>query len=285
MPKMFDVLGYFIKGVYLRFKEDEVMLYASGIAFNGLLCLIPLLLLVTSLFGIFLQSSDLAVKQIDEILTKAFPSQPYASAIKSSIRQTIDDIIRYRGSFGLVGLGVLLWTATYLFGALRTALNRIYRLTTHRLVIVAILQDILWVIVVVVLFLVTSMLPGIISVLDSIVQEIPRLQMVNFGAILEKFPLAINFVLTYLMFFIVFRFIPEKGISATVAALSSFTTTILWIAAGIAFRWYLDTFHSFGQLYGTYAFLFVMLFWVEYSSLVFLVGAIVGQLYRERYEK
>jgi membrane protein len=224
------------------------------------------------------------VKQINEILTKAFPSQPYAQTIKSSLQQTVDDIIRYRSSFGLVGLGILMWTATYLFGALRTALNRIYRLTSNKLVILAIIEDILWVILVVALFLVTSILPGLISVIDSIFQEVPRLQMFNIGSLLEEFPLMVNFVLTFIMFFIVFKFIPDNGITVKIAALSSLTTTCLWLAAGFAFRWYLDTFHSFGQLYGAYAFIFVMLFWVEYSSLVLLVGAIVGQLYRERYQ-
>lgn len=282
--KFFDTLGYFVKGIYLRFKEDEVMLYASGISFNGLLCLIPLLLLVTSLFGIFLQSSDLALQQINEVLTKAFPSQPYAETIKSSIQQMIDDVIQYRRSFGLVGLGILMWTATYLFSALRTALNRIYRSTVHSLVVLAILKDILWVIIVVVLFLVTSILPGLISVINSIVQEIPKLRGLNVGALLEKFPLTVNFVLTFLMFFILYRFIPEN-VTVKIAAISSLTTTVLWIAAGFAFRWYLDTFHSFGQLYGAYAFILVMLFWAYYSSLVFLIGAIVGQLYREKFSK
>lgn len=285
MIRVLNSFVYYIKGIYLRFKEDEILLYASGIAFNGLLCLIPLFLLVTSLFGIFLQSFELAVQRIDEVLTQAFPPQPYAQDIKEAIRRIIDDIIQYRGSFGFVGIVILTWTAAYLFNALRTALNRIYRLKPSSFVLLSILKDLGWVILVVVLFFITNIVPGILSLIEFIVREVPVLQMFNVEALWKMFPLAVNFILTFLMFFILYRFVPRKGISGSVAVVSALTTSFLWVAAGLIFRWFLTTFHSFGELYGAYAFLLVMLFWVYYSSLVFLIGAIVGQLYSERHQR
>src|ERR1051325_759112 len=98
-------VSYYLQGVYLRLREEELLFMASGIAFNCILCLIPLLLLLTSVLGIVLNSSDIASRKIEEILSTAFPPQPYAQNIKASISQVIGDIIHYRTSFGLFEIG------------------------------------------------------------------------------------------------------------------------------------------------------------------------------------
>ena len=39
---------------------------------------------------------------------------------------------------------------------------------------------------------------------------------------------------------------------------------------------------AISTIYGPYAFLLVLLFWIYYSSLIFVFGAIVGQVHWER---
>jgi len=39
---------------------------------------------------------------------------------------------------------------------------------------------------------------------------------------------------------------------------------------------------TLNRIYGTYALIVVVAFWIYYSSILFLVGAEIGQLYRER---
>ncbi len=45
---------------------------------------------------------------------------------------------------------------------------------------------------------------------------------------------------------------------------------------------YLTSFSAIATVYGPYAFLLVLLIWIYYSSLIFVFGGIVGQVYWER---
>jgi membrane protein len=279
-----DATVFYVKSLYKHLYDDEVLFLASGISFNGVLCLIPTLLLFTSVFGIVLNSSDLAVQKIQQILGAAFPDQPYAQNIKSSIQQIIKDIIEYRESFGLLGLGVLTWTATSLFSSVRTVLNRVYQIKSTRLVILTILEDVVWVVIVGILFVMIIIATWLYTLVENLMHILPGLTNVEFVIFEQTIPLVVSGFLTLLMFFILYKFIPDKGIGWKVALISAITAAVLWISAGKLFAWYLATFHSFSQLYGTYAFLLVLLVWIYYSSIVFVVGAIIGQIYRERSE-
>ncbi|MDI6803674.1 MAG: YihY/virulence factor BrkB family protein [Bacteroidota bacterium] len=278
----FDSTEYYIKNFFRHLFDDELLFLASGISFNGVLCLIPILLLFTSLFGIVLNSSELGVQKIQEILAAAFPNQPYAQNIKNSIQTIIKDIIEYRTSFGIAGIAILTWTATSLFSSMRTALNRVYKIKSSKLMILTILEDFLWVLVVGVLFLVIIVSTWIYSLLTTLMHTIPGFSGFEFMLFDEALPFLLTVVLAFIMFLIVYRFIPDVAISWRTAIISSITATILWLSAAKLFAWYLETFHSLSILYGTYAFLFVLLIWIYYSSIVFIIGGIVGQLYRER---
>lgn len=278
-----DSIFFYIKSLYNHLYDDEALFLASGIAFNGILCLIPLLLLFTAVFGIFLNSSELAVQKVHEILNTAFPDQPYAQSIKNSIQQIIKDIIDYRKSFGIFGLAVLTWTATSLFSSMRTVLNRIYKIKPSKLVILTILEDIVWVVVIGILFVAIIISTWLYTIVEEFVRSLPGYGMVDFVLFEQAIPVLVSFLLTLLMFFIVYRFIPDKNVTWKVASISAITTAVLWETAGRLFGWYLFTFHSFSRLYGAYAFLLVLLVWIYYSSLVFVVGGIIGQLYRERH--
>ncbi|HMD13952.1 MAG TPA: YhjD/YihY/BrkB family envelope integrity protein, partial [Bacteroidota bacterium] len=136
--------------------EEKVLFLASGIAFNSLLCLLPLLLLCTSVLGMFLSSPRLPAEKIDEILNSIFPLQPYAQQIKLSIKDMLQDIVRYRHTFEISGIGILIWTVASLFASVRTVVNKIYRISSKKFVLVKLFENILLVILLAVLFLVAN---------------------------------------------------------------------------------------------------------------------------------
>ncbi|MEE9288065.1 MAG: YihY/virulence factor BrkB family protein, partial [Bacteroidota bacterium] len=92
----------------------------------------------------------------------------------------------------------------------------------------------------------------------------------------------ISFFLTTLMFYIAYRYIPNERPMPRVALISAVTTGVFWELASRGFSLYLSELRPFARVYGTYAFLLVTLVWVYYSSLMFVVGGEMGQLYRER---
>jgi membrane protein len=279
---IYQNIRYYIKGIYNLFNEENIFFLSSGIAFNGILCLIPLLLLITSLIGIFINSSILPIQKIDDLLSAAIPSQPYAQQIKTSLKGVVRDIIQYRSKFGIYGIAILIWTSASMFSSIRHVLIKIYQIKTTKLVVIKIIENIVLVIILGLLFFVANLFSWILFFFDSILKDIPGFDLLNLSKFVKLISSIVSYVPALVMFFIINRFIPDKGINNRVAMVSALTTTTLWWIAGKGFGWYLTAFHPYSKLYGTYAFLLVFLLWVYYSSIVFIVGVMVGQLYREK---
>jgi membrane protein len=277
-----STLRYYLKGVFKRFNQEDILFLSSGVAFNIILCLLPLLLLLTSLLGMVINSSHFPSQKIDDMLNTVFPPQPYAQKIKTSIKEVVYDIVRYRSTFGFSGIGVLLWTATSLFSSIRTVLNKIYRISESKLVIIKILEHLLLVIVLGALFLVANAFTWMFLLIESVLKDVTVLQEIHITGFVKSISFVASYVPALVMFFVINRFIPDKRIDSKVALVAALTTTSLWWIAGKGFGVYLATFHSYNTLYGAYAFFLVFLVWVYYSSIIFVLGVVVGQLYRER---
>jgi membrane protein len=275
-------LGYYLKGTFKRFMTDDIILYGSAIAFNAIVCLIPILLLLTSLIGMFLNSSTQTFQRINELLNTAFPDQPYANKIKVSIQAIVYGIMSHRKSYGWISIMLLIWAATFLFNAVRNVLNRIFKIKKRKLFFIRTLENILSVISIVILFLAANVFFWLSSVLGAFTQNIPELRELLPYGILHSFPILITFILVILMFYIVYQLIPDQRIPVKSAIVATLTTTVLWIFSAKVFQIYLERFAQFHELYGTYTFLLVFLLWIEYSSVIYIIGAIVGQLHRER---
>ena len=270
-------------GIYRKFSEDDIILYGSAIAFNIILCIIPLLLLLTAIVGSFLSSSQQAFQHINDLLDAAFPDQPYANKIKLSIQSIVYDIVVHRKSFGWVSILTLVWTTTFLFNAARDVLNRVFGISRTKLFFNRIMENVISVVSVVLLFLVANASFLLSSIFEGFVEGIPEIRDLVPIRLIHSFPFLVTMVLAMLMFFIIYHFIPDRRIPSKSALVATCTTAILWILSGKAFQIYLVKFATFRQLYGAYAFMLVFLLWIEYSSIIFIIGAMVGQLHRERH--
>jgi membrane protein len=259
-----------------------MLFYASGIAFNGILCLIPFLLLLTSLLGVVLSSSDLALRHVNDVLNATFPREAYTQEIKHSIQRAIDDIIRHKSSYGIIGLGILTWTATSLFSAIRSVVNRVYKITTRKLVIVKVIEEILLVLVLGMLFFLANVFIWTSTIVRTYISNIPLLNAIPAVFFRGANSFAAAYIPGCIMFFLISRVIPDTKITSKSALVAALVTTVLWWIAGRAFVWYLSEFHSYSMLYGAYAFLAVFILWIYYSSVAFIVGIVIAQLYRER---
>jgi len=66
------------------------------------------------------------------------------------------------------------------------------------------------------------------------------------------------------------------------AFISALSSSILWEIAKRIFGYYIYHSSMINKIYGTYAIMLIVIFWIYYSSLTFIIGAEIGQLYRER---
>ncbi len=274
--------AYYFTGLYRKILRHDVLLYASGIAFNGLMCLIPILLLTTSLLGTVLNSSSSAMSGMDEVLSNLFPAQLYSPKLRQITAEIIRDVIFYRKSMGVLGSVVLFGTVAALFGSVRTVLHYVYGITKQPRFVIGQIRDWGMAFLIGILFLVMNGFTWLASfAMKSGIFMVQRgtVEYLVLNTTLEN---VVSFIITTITFYFVYRFIPYEQPPRKVVLVSSLTTAVLWEVAGRLFVFYLVTFKPYNSVYGAYAFIAVGLIWIYITSIIFVVGAMIGQLSYER---
>jgi membrane protein len=135
---------------------------------------------------------------------------------------------------------------------------------------------------VIIIFFLTTIAAPIIDVLRQSAGQFKSLEFFNAPIFEHFFFTLISFSLIYIVFTILYITVPLKKLKRKAIAVSALWAAILWEAAKQLFGYYLYHSSSFGKIYGTYALVVVVAFWIYYSSVVFIVGAEIGQLFQER---
>jgi uncharacterized BrkB/YihY/UPF0761 family membrane protein len=83
------------------------------------------------------------------------------------------------------------------------------------------------------------------------------------------------------MVFLAFRFIPFYGSSTRSSLIAAVATTILGGITSRFYELYLVEFQPYSRLFGVYAFVLATMIWIYLLSISFVIGGIIGELYRE----
>jgi hypothetical protein len=121
-----------------EFGDDRCTHMAAAISYYALFSLFPLLIFMVSIFGIFLQSSSLQEDLIKHVLDFI----PLTSDKgRNEVKDAIGAIAGISIPLSIVGLLGLAWSASALFGAIRTSLNIAWDIETSRHFVVQKLLD------------------------------------------------------------------------------------------------------------------------------------------------
>jgi membrane protein len=82
--------------------------------------------------------------------------------------------------------------------------------------------------------------------------------------------------------YLFYSFIPTAKIKHRSALVGAVWASTLWVGMKILFGYYLTNFGTWGKIYGAYALVIVIAFWIYYTAVVFIVGAEIGKLFDER---
>jgi membrane protein len=279
-----DWLGHYIGGLYHRAGEDHIFMMSGGLAFSLFVCIIPLVLIVFAVLGNILSKPSIAT-EITTFIDRIIPYEEYAIKVKDLVFSRVDEFIIYKDLAGLFGIAGLLFAASGLFSGMRTVLNTVFRGTSGESVLLGKLRDLALVIFIVIYFLLTTaVLPGL-DISQELAGKAGLLEKLNLEFLTEFAVRGFSLLLIFLNFIFVYFFIPYQRPPWKVIIVSALTATVLWHLAQLLFGFYLTNFVTLKRIYGAYFFLIVVGFWIYYTSLVFILGAEVGQLYRERAER
>jgi membrane protein len=161
-------------------------------------------------------------------------------------------------------------------------LHRVYELKRTRSLLSSLTRDIGFIILAFILFVATNFAIWMYTLLRPLAMGVPALKSFLDAGYTRALPTLTIVVLTAIMFYIVYRYITDVRPPHMAAAISTLTTTVLWIIGGRVFAVYISDWSIIGRIYGPYAFLLVLLIWIYISSAIFVFGGVVGQVYWER---
>ena len=81
------------------------------------------------------------------------------------------------------------------------------------------------------------------------------------------------FSLTYCMFFVIYKIIPNKEVHFRSALQAALFTGLLWELAKHLFTWYVVHLAEYSIFYGSLSTLVIFILWVYYSSMILVLGA------------
>lgn len=262
-----------------RIEEHHLYILASGIAFNILIYMIPLLLLIIFLVGIIFDTGMISVS-LENMLIDYLPQTESTYEIVHLVITEIDEIFKHSTLFGFIGIFGLLWISSALISSIRTSLNAIFHLPSPKIFILYRLKDMLLTIVFTVMFLVyTYAFPIVNFVIDLTGNYLPEM----IGPIVGDLVLTSASITTsFVLFYLIFRFVPNKKLTRFVRILSTSICVLGIELARLIFTWYIVSISNYGKFYGTYAVIMSMAVWIYYSAFIILLAAEVSKYIDDR---
>ena len=281
LEKIFEEIKYYALGLYDRMDRHHIFLSGGGIAFSLFASMIPLTLIAFSILGSLLDNESVEY-QLMNLIETIIPYPDYAKHIHSVIMSLVPEVIEYKTIAGYIGAIGLFFISSGLFSSLRTILNSIFHFTEDKNILIGKLRDFGMVILLVIFLLLSIVIFPAINILTSLAMESDLLKFFEIGSLLEWLFSIGSTLIILLMFYIFYTIIPYAKLGKRVPLIAAVSATILWEIARQVFGYYISQIATLNRIYGTYALVVVVAFWIYYSSILFIIGAEIGQLYRER---
>ncbi len=271
---------------FQRFAADRCPNLAITISYFTVLCTIPLVALLTFVSTRVLGNAEIAVRSLN-IFSDEFFAQ-LDPAFFERIQYLSKDISNL-GWFGLAGSFI---AGSFLFSNLIYSINFIFKADQHKSFFYKRLMEYLIMFVVGIIMLISLSITAFWTAATRIIQESPVVaNNINPSTVslVNNFFLQylIPFTLTFLVFFSLYKFIPEVKVYTKSAAIAAVIGALLWEIFKRAFAFYVAHFSAIGivlsrLLAGTITSIIFFLLWVSFSLMILLWGAELAAVLNER---
>lgn len=258
--------------------DAEVFVHAAALAFFTVFSVAPVVIVAVSIVGLVLGESA-AQGEMAAQLESAIGAQA-AEAVQTAVEAS--RIERTGILPTLAGFGAMLFGATTVFGQMQTALNAIWSVApqpTRSSIFLYVKTRLLSMTIVLAIgfvLLVSLLLSVAVQALVEFAQDwmpipAPLLLGLDWGVSL--------FVVT-LLFGTIFRVLPDVMLRWNDVALGAFVTALLFAVGRSLIALYLSR-TATASTYGAAGSLVLLLMWVNYSSLILLLGAAFTRAHAE----
>lgn len=280
MKEKFNNLWFYLKRLYQKYDTDQIWFMSSGVAYSLLWVLIPTLLIFLGILGFYFGKAD-SVKLLNEYINNALPFDfEGKDALLLTISEKALELSRNAWLTFVIGLFGVFWAMSSAFSNMRDALNRIYDVKESLNFFKGKLRDFVLLLVILFLFSFTTLL----STLRYIDNEAVKLLYLFVSDTLSGsilFVYLLPFVISYIMFFFLYKFVPHYSIPTRSILFGAFIAALLYELMKYLFSYYVLNVSNYKEVYGAYAALVIFMLWVYVISLLFCTGAVISKIYME----
>lgn len=254
-------------------RADDCTGLASMIAYSFFLALPVALIFIVSVLGALpgIDITGSLVGQLEDVL----PGE-----MVELIDETVSDALSGGESILIISLIGTIYVLNNGYAGLITSINRIYGLKENRSWLAVRLRAfILSVFITVLLTATATFLLAAPKVVDYFADSGSAQ---TFASLLDWMRWPAIIVLGILAVESTYKFAPCGGPRWRLFSPGSLFATAFWVAATLGFGAYVDNFSSYDVVYGTLAAVVIMLVWLWMSALIFLIGAEINKVWRER---
>ena len=297
--------AYYLGGLFVRMNTNNILLLCAGLAFSTLLCLVPLVFLLFFVFEVILDVGAIA-HLINRTVDVLIPYTEEAGYLKEVLSTRVSGVMTFKEAYGVSGLLILIVSASSLFSSMRTLLNAVFKvehsfgpkeretgpIAVEQLknmgnpgrwvkflygvlpIAVGKLKDLTMVLLVVYIFLLLVLSLPILSAVIDIAPSLIAYATYFYGLT--------SLALIFAVFLGLYWLVPHQKIQIKMLVTGAFWAALLWKITEWIFGYYLSHFASISYLYGAYVLLVVVALWIYFSVIIFIIGAQIAQLCRER---
>ena len=280
--KLKDFVAFFLE-VLRRAKQHRIDDLAAIIAYYTLWASVPLSGAMLYLSTYILGSSEKIINDLNLF------SQEFLAKINPRFFFNMKIYARSIKEIGLLGIYLAVFLGTLLVSKIIQSIQIIYGCKYSRSFFWRKLKEFAILISAGFILILSFALIAGITTLNTIIeanQQIAAYINPSFISSINNFLIknAFPFLLSFLFFFGLYKWIPERKVSTRAAFKSAILSSFLWQIATSILVWYVSHISKAGKVYGTLSTVIIFIFWVEISSLVMLFGAEIASLLNERRE-
>jgi membrane protein len=263
--KLLRVVAEAIQGFY----SDHCPLQAAGIAYRVLFSIVPLAIVLVSIFGLVLQNEDIRKDVVNSIVGYL----PVTTAGRKDVEKALGSIATPASAAGLVSLLVFAWAATGMMTSIRQGLETAMHVLQARPSARGKLVDFLLVVGAGTLVLLTA----IVTALGGVVERAAtRYGGAGVGTASHAAARLVTFVIIVFVVLLLYRFVPARGIQFREGLAGALVTSVLLVLISLASGFVYNQASSLSVIYGSLTVGLVFLYSVYLYSSALLLGAEVA---------
>ncbi len=253
----------FYKAFRKRLRDDDVTAMAAQITYYFILSFFPFLLLLITLVGYVPVTGKESLEEFYGIL----PEDAY-KFINQVIQEVSDSGNRSLLSFGMI---TVLWASSSGASALIKVINKAYDKKETRAFWKVKGVSLLFTIMFAGIIILTLVLLVFGELIGRYLSEYPGISNV-FVLVWKVSRYLIAVFSLFIIFFLVYFYMPCKRLSAKEVIPGAIFSTIAWIIISIIFSFYINSFGRYSLIYGSVGGIIVLLVWFYLSSMIMIIG-------------